>query len=101
MCDRDLTKLDMGAKDEDGNTAHDLLRIRNGLYWREYCQSKRIVCSSSIDRWGLKHEIEAIGALEKLLHHVQKSQGVPEADRYPPLGEYLSTDEKETAVPGA
>ncbi len=94
MHDADLTSVGLDARDEDGNTAYDLLRIRNGPNWDGYCRSKEY----DYDDWF--GEPRAIEALEKLLHHVQENQGVPEADRYPPLGEYGSRDPEDQAVPG-
>ena len=103
MRDADLTKIDVDAKDEDGKRAYDLLRIRNGPNWDGYCESKGI--ETRWWPWGPKEqmndELEAISALEDLLHHIQESQGVPEADRYPPLGQFLSRDGEEEVVPGA
>ena len=102
MRDADFTKIDVDAKDEDGNRAYDTLRIRNGPNWDGYCKSKGIKTTWTWqDEEELKAELEAISTLENLLHHVQESQGVPEADRYPPLGEYLSRDGEEEVVPGA
>ena len=100
MHDTDLTSVDLEAKDEDGNTAYDLLRIRNGPNWDGYCRSKdRISWDHYDEDWRVK--LEVIEPLETLLHHVQEIQGVPEADRYPPLCEYGSRDPEDQAVPGA
>ena len=99
MRDADLTKIDVDAKNEDGHRAYDLLRIRNGPNWDGYCESKGIHMGWSGREY--RRELEAISTLEDLLHHVQESQGVPEADRYPPLGEFLSRDGEEEVVPGA
>lgn len=106
MRDADLTTLDMDAKDEDDHRAYDLLRIRNGPDWEGYREVKGIRASLCPLEWqnelfDLETELEAISALEGLLHHIQELQGVPEADRYPPLGEYLSRDSEDKAVPGA
>ena len=97
----DLSKLDLDAKDIDGYRAIDLLRIRNGPNWenhRKYNGTRRYTRPLRI---GLEDELAAISALEKLLHHVQEVQGVPEADRYPPLGEYCSRIIEEEPVPGS
>lgn len=116
--DADLTNIDLDAKDEDGHRAFDLLRIRNGPHWNEYCQSKGIQThwwldydeedSEEMERKGsfsheedLENEIKAICALEKLLHYIQEVQGVLAADQYPPLAEYLSRDAEDEVVPGA
>ena len=106
--DADLTQLDIEAKDDSGLSAFDLLRIRNGTKWDAYCRINLVHnhwWKSSHNRERkereLGFELEAISALEKLLHHIQECQGVPEADRYPPLGAYLSGDGQTEAVPGA
>lgn len=99
--DADLTKLDLDAKDEDGHRAFDLLRIRNGPNWEDYCKHNEISCYRPFDEGEFEKELEAISALEKLLHYVQEVQGVPEADRYPPLGAYCSRVIEEETVPGA
>ncbi len=118
MCDTDLTNIDLEVEDEDGHRAFDLLRMRNGSNWDLYCQAKGIntywwlncdeAYRKEMEKEGefsraedLKNEMNAICALEKLLHHIQELQGVPESDRYPPLGEYLSRDAEDKAVPGA
>ena len=102
LSDVDLTALDLDARDEDGNTAYDLLRLRNGPDWEGYYCSRYIDLCLWVpgnEIW-LMHEVKGIGALEKLLHHVQTSQGVPEADQYPPLGEYGCRDVQDKPVPG-
>ena len=118
MRDTDLTNIDLDAEDEDGHRAFDLLRMRNGPNWDRYCQAKGIeTCwwlnfdeahRKEMENGGrfnrekdLKNEMNAICALEKLLHHIQELQGVPTSSRYPPLGEYLSRDAEDKAVPGA
>ena len=113
MRDANLTTLDIDAIDEDGHRAYDLLRIRNGPDWDGYRESKGIranffpfedvsdMFDLESELFNLETELKAISALEKLLHHIQELQGVPEADRYPPLGEYLGRDSEDKAVPGA
>lgn len=97
----DLTKLDLDAKDEDGNRAFDLLRIRNGPQWEEYCRSKHIRTSFALKGYRRIHRKVAICALEKILHQIQEVQGVQEADQYPPLGEYMGRGADDTTVPRA
>ena len=99
--DADLTKLDLDAKDGNGHTAFDLLRMRNGPDWEHYCKHIGTDWYSPSSEYRLKSELKAISALENLLHYVQEVQGVPEADRYPPLGEYCSRVVEEELVPGA
>ena len=107
MRDADLTTLDMDAKDEDGHRAYDLLLIRNGPDWEGYREVKGIQAKNLCpldepnELIDLETELEAISALEGLLHHIQELQGVPAADRYPPLGEYLGRNSEDKAVPGA
>ncbi len=118
MCDTDLTNIDLEAEDEDGHRAFDLLRGRNGPKWDRYCQAKGNKTywwlnldeahREEMEKEGefshakdLENEKNAICALEKLLHHIQELQGVPESDRYPPLGEYISRDADDKAVPRA
>ncbi|KAF6219454.1 hypothetical protein HO133_003920 [Letharia lupina] len=95
----DLTKLDLHARNADGHTAFDLLKMRNGLKWDGYCESK------GIPDWRRPRndsdEMDFIRASEVLFHDIQDLQDVPEEDRYPPLGEHLSGDDEEEVVPGA
>lgn len=95
----DITKLDLEAQDKDGNTAFDLLRMKNGPNWEGYYQSK----GPRRFWWPAPYEdeLESISALEKLLRHIQEVQGVPEAERYPPLGEYCARIVEDEPVPGA
>ncbi|KAM0803804.1 ankyrin repeat-containing domain protein [Usnea florida] len=99
--DTDLTNLDLDAKDEDGHSAFDLLRLRNGPNWEDYCAHNGRRWYGPSDEAELEYELRAISALEDLLHYVQEVQDVPEADRYPPLGEYCSRIIEEDPVPGA
>lgn len=100
----DLGRLDLGLKNEDGHTAYDLLRKRNGLKWEkhyeELCQrTDYYFHSGRFSHPGT--EYQTILALEALLHHIQDSQGIPKDQQYPPLVEYLSDDKDENPVPGA
>lgn len=101
-CKEDLTRLDLDSQDEDGNTAYDLIVVRN----RRWDAERKVRGNDKqwqglFHEYDLKQELLAISALEKLLHHVQESQGVPEAERYPPLGEYCSRDAEDRVVPEA
>lgn len=100
----DLGRLDLDTKNEDGHTAYDLLRKRNGLKWEKYCEKLDLSGPYDIcfyrDHFPEK-EYRTILALEALLHHIQDLQGVPKDQQYPPLGEYLSDDKDEDPVPGA
>ena len=100
----DLGRLDLNLKNEDGHTAYDLLRKRNGLGWETYRNAngpgdERWTCPYNSRAWSDEYEI--ILALEALLHHIQDLQGIPKDQQYPPLGEYLSDDKDEDPVPGA
>ena len=97
----DIASLDLDAEDKDGYRAFDLLRIRNGPYWKDYCVDNGMYWHGSFDEEELEAELKAISALEELLHYVQEVQGVPEAHRYPPLGEYCSRIIEEKPVPGS
>ena len=101
MRDVDLTNLDLDAEDENGNRAFDLLRVTNGPNWVDYCNHSGAYWFGPFLEYDIQEERKAISALEELLHYVQEVQGVPEADRYPPLGEYCSRIIEEEPVPGA
>ena len=99
----DLTRLDLYSKNEDGHTAYDLLRKRNGLKWENYFEERR---QRLPGYWfwrneSPKAEYEVILALETLLHQIQTSQGIPQDQQYPPLGDYLTDNKDEEPVPGA
>ena len=105
-----IGRPDLDTKNEDGLTAYDLLRKRNGLRWQKYCEKLlestyggpsysiflRLLHSVRVD-----DEYQVILALEAFLHRIQDSQGIPKDQQYPPLGEYLSDDKDENPVPGA
>ena len=100
----DLTALDLNLRNEDGHTAYDLLRKRNGLKWENYCEQ----WLESTEYWylhqecdSLEIEYQVILALETLLHQIQTSQGIPQDQQYPPLGDFLCDDKDEEPVPGA
>ena len=106
MSETDLGRLDLNLKNEDGLTAFDLLRKRNGLGWEAYYseqlnKSENAYCCYPWKSRAYEGEYEVILALEALLHHIQDLQGVPKNQQYPPLGEYLSDDKDEDPVPGA
>lgn len=102
----DLGRLDLDLKNQDGHTAFDLLRKRNGLKWENYCRiyklwQTRKYWTLNRKRMNTKNGYQVILALEALLHQIQGSQGVPKDQQYLPLGEYLSDDKDEDPVPGA
>ena len=100
----DFTMLDLHARNADGHTALDLLKLRNGLKWEGYCESKEIQTvwiSQGMRCLFREEEIPFIHAMENLFKDIQDAQGVAEEDRYPPLGEYLSGNVEHEAVPGA
>ena len=99
MRNADLTKLDLHSRNAHGHTAFDLLKMRNGLKWDEYCETRGIKIWRR--RCILSDEMDFIRATEELFHDIEDLQDVPEEDRYPPLGEYLSGDDEEEVVPGA
>ena len=77
ICNEDVDCLDLEAKDEDGNTAYDLLRIRYSRRWDAYSKfrGKTTLGTALRDQ---KYELAAIRAIEQLLLYVQESQGIPE-----------------------
>ena len=104
----DLARLDLDQRNENGHTAYDLLRKRNGLRWdkcyKELRKSRLGLRDYPYYYWGCRareDEYEIILALEALLHRIQDSQGIPKNQQYPPLGPYLSDDKDEEPVPGA
>ena len=110
----DLTGLDLDQRNEDGHTAYDLLKKRNGLKWERYVENLELsrfnMCNqdcycryrfSWTSRYRAQDEYQIILALEALLHQIQDSQGIPKDQQYPPLGPYLSDDQDEELVPGA
>ena len=104
MRDVDLRGLDLDARDEDGCTAFDLLKKRNGISWESYCEGKkrllgplRFILPVQRDH----HEVDIIRSLESLFHHIQDSQGIPLEQQYPPLADYLCENPDEDVVPGA
>lgn len=100
MGDLDLSGLDLDARDEDGFTAFDLLKKRNGVTWEGYCESKRIYHDYSFYPRTPK-EFDIIRSLESLFHHIQDSQGIPLAQQYSPLANYLCEKTDEDVIPGA
>ena len=104
LSEMDLSKLDLDTKNEDGHTAYDLLRKRNGLRWENYCDQLPYLGyynSLHIIQRFPEEEYRIILALEAFLHRIQDAHGVPKDQQYPPLGEYLSDDNDEDPVPGA
>ena len=101
----DLTKLDLTSRNEDGHTAYDLLRKRNGLKWEDYLEQWQSRKQNSIPFLGRFYlpleEYQIILNLETLLHQIQTAQGIPKDQQYPPLGDYLTDDKDEEPVPGA
>ena len=101
MRELDLSGLDLDARDEDGFTAFDLLKKRNGIQWKSYWEKR----SEIAKHFGYFHrvvaEVDVIRSLESLFHHIQDSQGTPPEQQYPPLAEYLCEKPDEDVVPGA
>ena len=113
MRDLDLSGLDLDARDEDGFTAFDLLKKRNGITWNRYCEGKLgIFCPN---RTGTRFTIESpsyslrkhdavvdiMKCLESLFHQIQDSQGIPLEQQYPPLADYLCEKPDKDTIPGA
>lgn len=108
---KELHKLDfsnitfdgiLDAKNEDGHTAHDLLKQRNGLEWEGwYCYTASGYAKMKWRASSVEKERQIIYSFEALLNQIQDAQGVPRAKQYPPLVEYMSSTTDEEAVPGA
>ena len=97
MQDVDVGQCDLDARDEDGYTAFDLLKKRNGITWESYYSAKRG------KRWEAynEYEIPTIRSLESLFHQIQDSQGIPKERQYPPLADYLCEQTDDEPIPGA
>lgn len=99
--DLDLSGLDIDARDEDGFTAFDLLKKRNGITWESYCRSKFGIWYHQRYRKRVDVNVDIIRSLESLFHHIQDSQGIPLEHQYPPLAEYPCEKPDEDIIPGA
>ena len=95
--DVDVSQFDLNARDEDGYTAFDLLKKRNGITWESYYMAKRG------KRWYVsdKREIPIIRDLESMFHQIQDSEGIPVEQQYPPLAHYLCEQTDSNPIPGA
>ena len=109
LLDIDLSMVDLQARNIDGLTVVDLLKMRNGIKWESYClEARRRIREPHFSRrYGASRahspddEPKIIYGFEALLHKIQDSQGVPKEEQFPPLGEYLSSNNDEEPVPGA
>lgn len=90
------SQFDLDARDDDGYTAFDLLKKRNGITWESYYMAKK-------GRWGWLHDEDdpGIPRLESLFHHIQDSQGIPVDQQYPPLAAFLREQNDDNTIPGA
>ena len=104
----DLSMIDLQARNQDGATAFDLLKMRNGLKWKSYQWA--ISCARECEERGFGYEFgtfddnderQIIYGFEALIHEIQDSQAVPKEEQYPLLGGYLSSVVDEELVPGA
>ena len=95
--DVDVSQFDLDARNEDGYTAFDLLKKRNGITWESYYIAKRGKWWYAYD----KEEIPYIRGLESLFHQIQDSQGIPLEQQYPPLAPYLCEQPDDKPIPGA
>ena len=99
--DVDSRQFDLDARDEDGYTAFDLLKKRNGITWWSYYTAKRGKGWRRHDYHEIRCEIQCIRSLESLFHHIQDSQGIPVEQQYPPLADYLCEQPDDKRIPGA
>ena len=90
------SQFDLDARDEDGYTAFDLLKKRNGITWESYYVAKR---SEKI--WRSQYEFRFIRSLESFFHQIQDSEGIPVEQQYPPLADYLCEQIDNEPIPGA
>ena len=97
MQDVDVSQFDLEARDEEGHTAFDILKKRNGITWESYYEAKRGKWYAS----GHYSEIRHIRGLESFFHHIQDAQGIPKEQQYPPLADYLCEQPDNKAIPGA
>ena len=104
----DLSMIDLKTKDQDGATAFDLLKMRNGLKWKSYYmahgypRNHQMVYLDIEDRaLNDNDERQIIYGFEALIYEIQDSQAVPKEEQYPPLGGFLSSVVDEELVPGA
>ena len=100
MNDVDVSQFDLDARDEDGYTAFDILKKRNGITWQSYYIAKR---GLPVLKWvgSEKDEIACVQSLESLFHQIQDSQGIPKEQQYPPLAPYLCEQTDNEPIPGA
>ena len=97
MQDVDVSQFDLNARDEDGYTAFDLLKKRNGITWESYYLVRRGQRWEAYD----EYEIPTIRGLESLFHQIQDSQGIPLEQQYPTLADYLCEQTDDEPIPGA
>ncbi|KAL9068859.1 MAG: hypothetical protein Q9161_005946 [Pseudevernia consocians] len=97
MQDVDVSQFDLDARDEDGYTAFDLLKKRNGITWESYYVAKRGKRWEAYD----EYETPTIRGLESLFHRIQDSQGIPVEQQYPPLADHLCEQTDDNTIPGA
>lgn len=82
----DLSDMDLDARDDDGNTALDLLqeRAQQKLTWDGMWFELRLKNQSCI-LYSIEEHVAIIRAFEALFHKIRKSKGIPPEERYPPL----------------
>ncbi|KAL6720859.1 hypothetical protein ACLMJK_002784 [Lecanora helva] len=115
LSSRDSIARILEMKNGDGYSAFDLLKLRNSLRWEGYCKRRhrdfydleRSIFFNSdwvmrVKRTREHDKKEApIRKFEDFFHKVQDLQGIPKEEQYPPLGDYLSGDDEDDAVPRA
>ena len=96
MQDVDVRQFDLDARDGDGYTAFDLLKMRNGISWEDYYIAKR-------GGWWYfeSPDVYCIQNLESFFHRIQDSKGIPKEQQYPPLAPYLCEQTDDEPIPGA
>ena len=94
----DISQFDLDARDDDGYTAFDLLKKRNGITWKSYYISKR---GKELGSTREKQEIHCIRRLDSFFHRIQDSKGTPVEQQYPPLAPYLCEQTDDEPIPGA
>ena len=82
----DLSDMDFDARNDDGNTAFDLLQERAQQRLAPHILGFRLCVNDRHCFLGyVEDHVAIIRAFEALFHKIQESKGIPPEERYPPL----------------